>query len=192
MNTKRFIVIETEANREHIQGYLEIESKKAQLEKSVVDKFRRDLKKNQDVRGNADFSVKLNDGAEENIIYLCKGKGEGKLPNVFMNNKICPKLEEEYHKKYWETNNELKKNNDKKKWYKIREVKLCPKLEEKYHNNDSILWAIKIIKYHDDNDLLIPDDYSIKKMVRTYQIKDTEGDQKERLIEMTAKRIYEY
>lgn len=189
---KWFVVKETEANREHIQGYIEIENIKKVLDKTIVDKFRKDLKKNQDLKGNSDFSVKLNDGAIENIIYLCKGKGTGTLPDIIMNNKILENEVRLNHNKYWEKNQELKATDGKKKWYKIKEVKLSEKIEEKYINNREIIWAIKIIKYHDENDLLIPDDYSIKKMVRTYMVKETEGDKKDRYIENIARNIYDY
>ena len=54
------------------------------------------------------------------------------------------------------------------------------KLPEKYEKfeNQSIGIGMKIIKYHDENNLLIPDDYQLKKMIRTYSYKTLDDNLK--------------
>lgn len=187
---KWFVVIETEANREHIQGYVEVLNKKNVLPKTIVDKFRKDIKKSQDLNGNSDFSVKMNDGAIENIIYLCKGKGKETLPNILINNKVLENDIRLYRDKYWEKNEELKATDGKKKWYKIRDEKLSEKLQKKFQDNPQVIWTLKIIQYHNNNDLLIPDNYSIKKMVRTYILKDLDEVKREQMMVNIALEIF--
>ena len=49
---------------------------------------------------------------------------------------------------------------------------------------------MRIIGYNDSIDNQIPDDYQIKKLVRTYMIKDVPLERKEKVIESIARNIY--
>jgi hypothetical protein len=171
---KWFVVLETEANRDHIQGVVKKVCKNKINPKSVVDNFRIKLKKNQELEGNKDFSVKQNDGNEKNIVYLCKGKGRSVGPEVVMNNILLEEDVRLSHLKYWEKNEELKRTDGKKKWYKIKEQKLSEKWQKKVENNQWVEWYMKIILYHDSNDLIIPDQYQIEKLINTYMFKSVD------------------
>lgn len=193
----KWFVVKESASRDHIQGHVEIHHKKNDLDKkqqkNVIDNFRNALKKNQDLHGQKEFSVKQTDGDPACWRYLCKGKGRNTMPDIIMDNLLV--LEEKVRltrDKYYEINDELKASDGKKKWYKIRDFKLPQNIEEKYDKDSRRLWYIKIVMYHDANDLLIPDDYQIKKMIKTYMIKEiTDEDQKLKYVESLARQFVE-
>jgi len=189
----KYLVVMEKASRDHIQGVIIDECKKGKLTKSYVDEFRKKLKINQDVKGNKDFSVSAYEYDEEKQYdYFLKGDGKDKEPEIILNNILLESEVRLGHVRYWEKNTELKKTDGKKKWYKIRDYKLPQEIEEKYYREPRRLWYIKIVMYHDENDLLIPDDYQIKKMIKTYMIKEiTDVKQKLRYIESLSKDFIE-
>lgn len=171
---KFFVVLETKATREHIQGVVRLNANKKTLPKSLIDNFRKKIKQTQDVNGNKDFSIKQNDGNIKNITYLCKGNGKEKMPNVLMNNILLEGDVRLNHLKYWDVNEELKRSDGKKKWYKIMEQKISEKYMFLTESSEWQRWYMKIILYHDSNDLLLPDDRQIEKMINTYMFKQVE------------------
>ena len=169
---KTFMVLESTANREHIQGLVCIESSRKMMRKSIIDKFRIQVKKSMTIKGNKDYSLAISDGDQKHFVYLCKGDGNETLPKVLENNYLTEKQIQDYHKQYWEKNAELKRTDGNKKWYKIREYQLPKRYEDKC---EEIKWYMKIVLYHNANDLLIPDNKQIQKMIRTYTYKESEN-----------------
>lgn len=167
---KTFMVSENENSNHHYQGLIVSKTKKPCKSKSIVDAFRKKLKINQDLQGNKDFSVgEISETPEIYLRYLCKGAGPKTEPSVVTNNILLDNEVTLNHHKYWEENAKIKDHTSNRKYDKIRDYQL----DEKYSSRPAeVQWAMKIILYHDENNLLIPDDYQIKKMVTTYIIKD--------------------
>lgn len=176
---KYFMVSENENSNHHYQGMIKIKTKKMCKSKNIVDNFRRKLKESQDLGGNKDFSVgEITETPEVYIRYLCKGDNEKKEPNVIINNILLETEVTLNHHKYWEINKDLKTTDAHRKYNKIKEYEISQEMLEKLKNADELIWTMKIILYHDSKNLLIPDAYSIKKMVNTYMIKDLNGNEK--------------
>lgn len=188
---KVFMVSENESSNHHYQGIVVTKTKKLTLTKTSIDNFRRKLKENQSLDGNKDFSVgEVTETPEIYIRYLCKGNGEKVLPNVVSNNIL---LEDEVrlnHVKFWEENKKLKATDASKKFAKIRDFELSQEWLEKTENAEELKWTMKIILYHDKQNLLIPDAYSIKKMVTTYMLKDCEQAKRNKIVYNMALDIY--
>lgn len=171
-----------EASRYHVQGVVKIVKKRKVLKKTYINEFRKKIQESQDLHGQTDYALKLYEYNDEaKFDYFCKGGGKKEPPELWVNN-VYP-LENDVrlaHQRYWEKNAELKRTDGKKKWHKIKEYELPEEIEEKYYREPQRLWYIRIVMYHDENDLLIPDDYQIKKMIKTYMIKDI-GDKEQKL-----------
>lgn len=180
---KTMVVSENEKSNHHYQGIVVKKSKAPVMTKSIVDNFRRKLKKEQDLEGNKDFSIgEITETPEKYIRYLCKGGGEKEEPKVFMNNILLESELTLNHVKYWEENKNLKTTDANRKYDKIRAFQLSEKYEEIVERTGpEIEWTMKIIMYHDTNNLLIPDSYSIKKMVKTYMLKNSDDKEKSAL-----------
>jgi hypothetical protein len=176
---KTMVVSENEKSNHHYQGIVVKKSKNPVMTKSVVDNFRKKIKKEQDLEGNKDFSIgEITETPEKYIRYLCKGGGEKDEPKVFINNILLENEVTLNHVKFWEENKNLKTTDANRKYNKIKAFELSKKVSEFVENKEEIKWAMKIIMYHDANNLLIPDGYSIKKMVKTYMMKDSDNKEK--------------
>lgn len=172
---KRFLVFEEEAERCHYQGVVNFQSKKETLRKSQLDDFKKKLKKVLCLNGNRDFATHIiYETPMKSIRYLCKGT-KSTMPNIKLNNILLEDEVRPYHLKYWEENKNYQSTDAHRKYAKIMAIKL-PLFYE--HKSIKRQIAMKIIMYSDKKNLLIPDDYQLKKMVRTYQFKDLDEDRK--------------
>lgn len=172
---KVFAVSENEQTNHHIQGIVQIRTKNKIIHKSAVDNFRRKMKARNGLVGNKDFSVKECDDNDKYITYLCKGASAKEPPIIFLHN-WSNILESEIrlnHNKFWEVNKNLKSTDAHKKYHKIASLELPEKFQKMYLS-DKMKWSLKIILYHYNNDLLIPDKYQLDKMITTYQMKTAE------------------
>lgn len=176
---KSMMVSENENSNHHYQGIVMKKSKYPIQTKSVVDNFRRKIKKEQGLEGNKDFSIgEITETPEKYIRYLCKGGGEQQPPIIVNNNILLEDAVRLNHLKFWEENKNLKATDANRKYNKIKAFELSQEYAEMVENQTEIIWTMKIILYHDKNNLLIPDTYSIKKMVKTYMMKDTENKER--------------
>lgn len=167
---KPFMVLETHGSeREHYQSLFIKKSVRGSLPKTIRDNICRDIKKKLNLKGNKQFAVSyIYETPDKFLRYLCKGSKET-LPDIKINNILLESQIAPYHHKYWEENKNYKTTDSHRKYAKIMAIKL-PEKYEKYENH-GIGIGMKIIKYHDENNLLIPDDYQLKKMIRTYSFK---------------------
>lgn len=187
--TKWYVVEEHKSTNYHIQGVIFIRGK-SMLPKSCIDKFRLQIRSLKWFHGNKDYALKLGDGNEKYLIYLSKGDKKGTQPIIYYNNYVLEDTVRLYHNKYWEENKKYKTTDAHRKYAKIIALELPEKYEQWQPEKKM---AIKIIKYHDEQNLLIPDDYAIKKMVRTYLLKmEEEEENKYKYIERIVKKMYDY
>lgn len=167
---KTFVVSENEKTNHHLQGLILFETKNKILQKSAVDQFRKSLKDSNGLKGNKDFSVKGCDNNDKYIRYLCKGDSEKEEPKIFQNNILLENEIRLTHLNYWKENKELKATDGHKKYHQILEVELSKKMQNFMLSAEDTM-AMKIVLWHEKNDKLIPDPFSLKKMVNTYLMK---------------------
>lgn len=182
-----FIVSENEQSNHHLQGVIVVSTNPI-TPKSAIDQFRNKLRALGWFNGNGDYSLKQGDGKEKYLRYLCKGDSEKSPPIVYHNNILLEEKIKSLHLKYYQEKDSYKTTEAHKKYYKIMSYKLPKTLEEK---SESIQMMCKIILYHDANNLLIPDDYSLKKMWRTYMFKSYPEEQKAKKALSLAQSILE-
>lgn len=183
-----FVVSENEQTNHHLQGVVTIPTKPV-LPKSAIDTFRVKFKALGWFSGNKDYSLKLGDGSEKYLRYLCKGESSTKPPIIYINNFLLEEKINVLHNEYYIENKKYKTTDAHKKYAKIIQIKI----PEKYKNACSLVKVImQIIMYHDQNNLLIPDDYSLKKMARTYLFKTLDDNHKwDRANSIASKLAYD-
>lgn len=182
-----FIVSENEQTNHHLQGVIVVPTNPI-TPKSAIDQFRNKFKALGWFTGNKDYSMKYGDGKEKYLRYLCKGDSEKSQPVVYYNNKLLEEKVKSLHHDYYVERKGYKTAAGTKKYHQIMAYKLPKTLEDK---SESIQVMCKIILWHDANDRLIPDDYSIKKMWRTYMFKSYSEEQKPKKALSLAKSILE-
>ncbi len=173
---KPFMVLESDGSeREHYQSLFLKKSVRGSTPKTTRDNVSRDVKEKLNLKGNKQFAVSyIYEEPDKFLRYLCKGSKD-KLPDIKINNILLENQVAPYHNKYWEENKNYKATDSHRKYSKI----MALKIPEKYDKNSPLVQIImKIIMYHDENNLLIPDDYQLRKQARTYHFKTLSEDQK--------------
>jgi len=159
--------------RDHYQGMVQKKSNRGATPKTIRDNVSRDIKKTLNLKGNKEFATTyIYESPEKFLRYLCKGSKD-KLPNVIINNIL---LEEELrltHLKYWEENKNYKELKGNKEYREIMAQVLPKKWQEK---PEKVQITMKIIQYKKEKNLLIPDNYQLKKLTRTYYMRTMEDD----------------
>jgi len=183
-----FLVEEKGANgRIHLQGLLS--------HKHNADYIQRDknkLKYNHPEYKNITLSGKYNkeditaDGGEVFLRYLCKGyepkkRSPVRIKYIYPLKYVMDTKVLENQDKYWEINEDYKSNN--KLYKKVKSMTINEKLIKcenlSINQREEIKWYMKIILYYDKEDKLQPNDFQIRKMVKTYMFKEVEDKDKE-------------
>lgn len=172
LSYKSFLVIEygKDNTNPHIQGIVEPVHTNSEKIKSRIDTFRRKVKAaHSDIVGNKRMSIKqCNDDIDNYIRYLCKGTKD--KPPIIANNSWKVDTDKQYTK-YWDINKTIKSRKlCKIDSIKATEVDLIPKMSyiEKIY--------LQIMRYHKDNNLLIPDKYMFQKYYETIVISELDTD----------------
>lgn len=169
---KRFIVLEQgEDHSEHVQGLI--------ISNNTADTLRNHFKKSRHYTKGISFGFSdrydgkkiCEKGSKIYIRYLCKGfKHKKRSPFIILSNSIetNAKVLEEYQDTYWKINKENK--SGKKLYNKISAIEVpsqflgkCPRFQ----------WGYKIVRYHLDNDLIIPTSHRLTQIIETYLIRSS-------------------
>ena len=197
-----FMVVENEESNKHFQGEFTVVAKKNKpvYHKSMVRQAREEFKKamidnliDEKKNANAMYSFKEVSDVNGWYRYLCKGDSKAKDPVVVIRNGIMTEeVVEVYHETYWIEYEQMKENGKKTKFELIRDMVVEEDVGHQLEDKTQAMWAYKIIKYHYENGLIIPNEIYIKKLVVTYMLKELDDYYRKRQMLQMSLRMFHY
>lgn len=186
-----FLVEEKGANgRIHLQGLLSHKHNADYIQRDKNGlKYNHPEYKNITISGKYDKKDITADGGEVFLRYLCKGyepkkRSPVRIKYIYPLKYVMDTKVLELQDNYWEINEDYKSNN--KLYKKIKNMTISEKRKKSVlvpnlnqNQREEILWYMKIILYYDKEDKLQPNDFQIRKMVKTYMFKEVADEDKE-------------